>query len=145
MAKKKALGLKNYTHPDRYGELLGFVVEKLDARRKEAVLSLELGERHLSPAGRVHGGVVSGFFDTACGAAIFTTVNKGDFASTVELKVNYFRPLEKGDKLRCVAKVVFLGRRLRAVQAYLYRGRGKEPVAMASGTFYIVPGKAERS
>lgn len=135
---------QHYGHPDRYGELLGFSVEKMNRARKEAVLTLKLDERHLSPAGRVHGGVVSGFFDTACGAAIFTTIEKGDFASTVELKVNYFRPLEKGDKLRCHAKVVFLGRKLRAVQAFLYRNKEKDPVAMASGTFYIVPGKGAR-
>jgi acyl-CoA thioesterase len=136
------LHLKNYAHPDKYGKLMGYRYERLNKKKREAFLSLKLADKHLSTAGRVHGGVVSGFFDTALGAAVFTTLNEGDFTSTVELKVNYFKPLEKGDHLRCHARVVFCGRRLRSVHALLYRNRVKEPVAMASGTFYVVSGKS---
>jgi uncharacterized protein (TIGR00369 family) len=136
------LKFKNYRHPDKYGRLIGYKYDRLNRKKREAFLSLKLGDKHLSTAGRVHGGVISGFFDTALGAAVFSTLEAGDFTSTVELKVNYFKPLEKGDHLRCHARVVFCGRRLRSVQAFLYRGKEKDPVAMASGTFYVVSGKS---
>ena|SRR5579885_1807889 len=133
--------LKNYSLPDKYGEWLGYKPVKLDRKRHEAVLELYLRDDHLSPAGRIHGGVVSGFFDFACGAAVFSTMEPNDFCSTVELKVNYFYPLSSGDKLICRSNVVFRGKRLCVVHALLYRNRDKNPVAMATATFNIVSKK----
>lgn len=135
---KARYGLKNYQHPDRYGDWLGYRVVKLDRKRFEAKVALTLREEHLSPAKRVHGGVISGFFDFACGAAVFTTMGPNDFCSTVELKVNYFKPLNAGDRLTSNPKVVFRGKRLCVVHALMFRGREKAPVAMATATFNIV-------
>lgn len=138
-------GLKNYQHRDKFGEWLGYKVVKIDRKKCEARVSLELREDHQSPAGRVHGGVVSAFFDYASGAAVFSTLGPHDFCSTVELKVNYFRPLNAGDKLLAVAKVVFRGKRLCVVHGYLYRGREKEPVSMATATFNVVAVQAPQT
>ncbi len=140
-ASKTKFGLSNYQHPDKYGEWLGYRVLKVDRKKFEAKVAITLRNDHLSPAGRVHGGVVSGFFDFACGAAVFTTLGKNDFCSTVELKVNYFRPLYSGDKLTSVARVVFRGKRLCVIHAFLMRGKEKAPIAMATGTFNIVTDK----
>lgn len=130
--------LKNYRLPDKYGEWLGYRVRKIDRKRREALVELDLREDHLSPAGRIHGGVISGFFDFACGGAVFATLGPEDYCSTVELKVNYFRPLNAGDKLLCRSRAVFRGKRLCVVHAYLYRRGQKEPVAMATATFNVV-------
>ena len=130
--------LKNYQSPDKYGEWLGYRVLKVDRRKCSSVVELDLREDHLSPAGRVHGGVVSGFFDFSCGSAVFSTLGSEDFCSTVELKVNYFRPLSMGDRLRCNSSVVFRGKRLCVVHAYLFRRGQKNPVAMATATFNII-------
>jgi acyl-CoA thioesterase len=146
MARKpdpSRLGLENYQHPDRFGEWLGYRVIRTDRTRHVAEVELQVREDHLSPAGRVHGGVISGFFDFACGAAVFTTLNPHDFCSTVELKVNYFAPIELGDKLRALTRVVFRGKRLCVIHGYLYRGKTKQPVAMVTATFNIVVPKAE--
>lgn len=129
---------RNYRGPDRYGQWLGYRVEKRDRVRHEAKVSLTIREDHLSPARRVHGGVISGFLDFACGAAVFTTMGPEDFCSTVELKVNYFRPLDLGDRLLAHAKIVFRGKRLCVIHAFLYRRGEKAPVAMCTATFNIV-------
>lgn len=150
--KHAANHLKNYQYPDKYGEWLGYRIEKMDRKKGEARVAIKLRDDHLSPAGKVHGGVVSGFFDFACGAAVFATMHPEEFCSTVELKVNYFKPLFSGDDLVAHAKAVFRGRRLCVVHAYLYRKaqarrgratrtREKAPVAMATATFNIVPAK----
>lgn len=130
--------LKNYRLPDKYGSWLGYQVFVFDRRKGQARLSLTLREDHLSPAGKIHGGVISGFFDFACGAAALSTIGPEDFCSTVELKVNYFYPLSAGDKLVCHAQVVFRGNRLCVVHASLYRNKQRKPVAMATATFNIV-------
>ena len=129
---------KNYRCPDKFGEWLGYHVVKMDREKREVEVTITLREDHLSPAGRIHGGVVSGFFDFACGAAVFSTMGDEDFCSTIELKVNYFRPLDVGDQLTCHARVVYRGNRLAAIHAYLYRKGEQEPVAMATATFYVV-------
>lgn len=133
--------LRNYRLPDKYGSWLGYRVLSMNRKRGVARLGLNLREDHLSPAGRIHGGVISGFFDFACGAAVFSTMKRKDFCSTVELKVNYFSPLDVGDKLVCESSAVFRGKRLCVVHALLFRKGQTKPVAMATATFNIVSKK----
>ena len=135
---RKKFQLENYQHRDHFGEWLGYSVEKVDRKKHAAIGTLTLREDHLSPAGRVHGGVISAFFDFACGAAVFSTLGPKDLCSTVELKVNYFRPLFVGDRLRASTRVVFRGRRLCVVQGELFRNRDKAPVAIATATFNVI-------
>ncbi len=144
MAKKtlsSQLFLKHFHHPDKYGEWLGYKVLKFNRKTQSIEGSLKIRSDHLSPAGRVHGGVISGFFDFASGVAAFTTMNGNDFCSTVELKVNYFRPIELGDQLIVKAKVVFFGRKICVIHGFIYKNGEKRPTAMATATFNIVPGK----
>jgi acyl-CoA thioesterase len=132
------LGLENYSHPDKFGEWLGYEVIHIDKKAHVAEVALKIREDHLSPAGRVHGGVISAFFDYACGAAVFSTLEPQDFCSTVELKVNYFRPIDMGDSLKAVTRVVFRGKKLCVLHGFIYRNDEKEPVAMATATFNII-------
>jgi uncharacterized protein (TIGR00369 family) len=136
---KKKFNLENYRHKDHFGEWLGYSVDRVDRKRFTATGSLVLREDHLSPAGRVHGGVISAFFDFACGAAVFSTLAPKDLCSTVELKVNYLRPLFVGDRLRAKARVVFRGKRLCVVQGEILRNRERQPVAIATATFNVIP------
>lgn len=133
--------LKHFHYPDKYGEWLGYKVLKFDRKNQCIEGSLKIRKDHLSPAGRVHGGVISGFFDFACGAAAFTTMDNNDFCSTVELKVNYFYPIELGDQLIVQTKVVFRGRKICVIHGFIYKKGEKNPTAMATATFNIVPGK----
>ena len=133
--------LKHFHHPDKFGEWLGYKVLKFDRKKQCIEGSLKIRQDHLSPAGRVHGGVVSGFFDFACGAAAFTTMDVDDFCSTVELKVNYFRPIEMGDHLFVQTQVVFRGRKTCVIHGFINKKGEKKPTAMATATFNIVSGK----
>lgn len=135
---KKDFHPKNYQFPDKFGQWLGYRAIEVNPKKATAKLELTLRDDHLSPAGRVHGGVISSFFDFACGAAVFSTMGPEDFCSTVELKVNYFKPLDKGDRLVCHSQVMFRGRKLCVIHALLYRNQEKKPVAMATATFNVV-------
>lgn len=136
--KKGGFGLVNYRHPDAFGKWLGYKVLNVDAKKMTSKTSLKVRADHLSPSGRIHGGVISAFFDIACAVAVFPTLGPHDFCSTVEIKVNYFRPMDKGDLLTARSQVVFRGKRLCVVHSLLYSKGHKEPVAMATGTFNIV-------
>jgi acyl-CoA thioesterase len=133
--------LKHYDYPDKFGQALGYKMKKMDDKKFIAELELKIREDHLSPAKRVHGGVISAFFDISCGAAVFTTLAPKDYCSTVELKVNYLKPVELGDLLASKVSVVFRGKHLCVVHGFIYRNREKQPVAMATATFNIVTAK----
>lgn len=136
--ERRRVVLENFRHPDKFGEWLGYRVTRLDRDKHVAETVLRIREDHLSPAGRVHGGVVSAFFDYSCGCAVFSTLGAKDFCSTVELKVNYLRPLDLGDELKALTRVIHRGRRLCVLLGFLYKNGGKKPVAMATATFNIV-------
>lgn len=142
MPKKKLKNpFVNYQLPDEYGRFLGYKVTKFDTKKNCAEMTLVLKAQHASPAGRIHGGVISGLFDACCGVAVFTTMRPTDFCSTVELKVNYFAPLVVGQVLIAKSKVAFRGNRLCSVEAHLFCKGKKEPAGMATATFYVVRGK----
>ena len=156
MARKTdpMLGLRNYQHPDKFGEWLGYQVVRVDTAKFTAEVSLEIREDYLSPARKVHGGVVSAFLDFACGAAVFSTLEPNDFCSTVELKVNYFHPIVLGDKLVARTEVVFRGKKLCVIHGRLYRNGfagtrpaglpdDSQPLAMVTATFNVVVPKTD--
>ena len=49
MAKKKMFNLQNYTHPDKFGEMLGYRVPLLDRKGFKAEAVLKISQKHLSP------------------------------------------------------------------------------------------------
>jgi len=131
------LKLENFQHPDQFGNWLGYRLIRVDREAKCVEVELQIRKDHLSPAGRVHGGVVSAFFDYSFGAAVFTTLGPSDFCSTVELKVNYLRPIELGDRLVAKTQIVFRGKRLCVLHGFVYRNEEKDPVTMATATFHV--------
>ena len=61
------------------------------AENGEARLEVEVDERHLNPAGAVHGGVLATLVDTTMGAAVRSATD-GEVPATSQLSVTYLRP-----------------------------------------------------
>src|ERR1700687_4884810 len=72
-------------------ELIGFSVEELGGGR--AVASLHSGPQHANPMGTLHGGVLCDLADAAMGMAFVTTLALDESFTTVELSINFFRPV----------------------------------------------------
>lgn len=69
-------------------------------------------EFHYNPMGIVHGGLAATLCDTALACAIHTKLPISVSYTTLELKVNYIRPLTvKTGRVRCVGEVVHFGNR----------------------------------
>lgn len=128
----------NFPHPDNFGRILGYEVKTFDREQREAKVRLPTRDDHVSPSGKIHGGVISALLDYSCGVATCTTLGDDELCSTVEIKVNYFRPVNLGDELEATARVVFRGKKLCGLTALLHRSGDPEPVAMASATFNII-------
>src|SRR6266704_1471814 len=72
-------------------ELIGF--EVAEASEGHVVVVLQAGTRHFNPMGTVHGGILCDIADAAMGIAFATTLSPDESFTTVELKINFFRPV----------------------------------------------------
>ena len=80
-----------------------------------ARLELEVDERHLNPAGTVHGGMLATLVDTTMGAAVASAVD-GEIPVTSQLTITYLRPGKPG-RLLVTAKVSKRGENLTICEA----------------------------
>lgn len=71
--------------------LIGFQIAEVTAGR--AVTTLETGPQHANPMGTLHGGILCDISDAAMGIALGSTLEPGQSFTTMELKINFFRPV----------------------------------------------------
>jgi uncharacterized protein (TIGR00369 family) len=58
-----------------------------------AIVTLQAGPQHANPMGTLHGGILCDIVDAAMGIAFASTLAPGESFTTVELKINFFRPV----------------------------------------------------
>lgn len=114
-----------------YLKLLG--IELVDIEEGRAVMSLEMQEKLRQPYGLLHGGATASLIDTATAFAVIGVLPEDEKATTVDLTVQYLRPVTEG-KIVCTAKVVRAGKRLLFVSAEVENGEGKL-IATAISTY----------
>lgn len=92
--------------------------------------------------GVAHGGWAATLLDSALGCAINTTMPAGRVFTTLELKINYTRPLtaEIGE-VRCEAAVIHVGSRTATAEARVTDANGKI-YAHATTTCIVVDTRA---
>lgn len=91
-----------------------------------AVFAAEPAEYHYNPIGSVHGGLAATLLDSALGCAIHSTLPKGLGYTTLEIKVNYLRPMKRETGVvYCEGKVIHVGGRIATAEARLTDEAGK--------------------
>ena len=71
--------------------LIGF--EAKDFADGRATVVLSAGPQHANPMGTLHGGILCDIADAAMGIAFASTLAPDESFTTVELKINFFRPV----------------------------------------------------
>ena len=117
-------------------KLIGF--ELAEAGGGRAVVTLEAGEQHTNPMGTLHGGILCDIADTAMGIAFTSTLAASESFTTVELKINFFRPVWKA-VLRAEGKVVRRGKTVGYVECEISDENGRA-IAKASSTCLVLRG-----
>ena len=117
-------------------------METLGARITESepgrvVLELEAGPEHRHGGGVVQGGVITQIADAAMGMSLATRQEDGVWNTTIELKINFLRPVVSG-RIRAVGRVVEMRQRLLFGEADVLDEQGRL-VARASSTCLAVP------
>jgi acyl-CoA thioesterase len=92
-------------HP--FAELIGLTVE--DQRSGFSKCSVVVAAHHLNPHKVVHGAVIYALADTGMGIALYPTLGKGEICATIEIKINYFKPVATG-QITCTTELVNRGK-----------------------------------
>ena len=97
-------------------------------------------ELHSNPMGTIHGGVLCDIADGAIGTAHFTTIADGESFTSIDLQINFFRPVWN-DRLRAVARPVHRGRTISRYVCDITKADGKL-VAQVTSTLMTLRGTA---
>jgi uncharacterized protein (TIGR00369 family) len=112
-------------------------IEIKDLQWGTCLMEVELGEKHLQPFGNVHGGAIASVVDAVAFWAVFPQVERGKGLTTVEMKLNYLAPVQKG-KLVAQGRCIKMGRTLALGEASVTSGEGTL-IAHGTATMMVVP------
>lgn len=118
------------THP--FAKLIDLRVD--ERRAGFSNLSLVVTKKHLNPNHVVHGAVVYAMADTGMGAALFPTLAEGELCATIEIKINYFKPIVAG-RLICTTEIINRGKTVANLESRVFLE--KVLVAQANGNYAI--------
>ncbi len=117
-------------HP--FGKVLGLEVD--EAEQGRCLAHIAVNESLFNPHRVVHGGVLFSLADTCMGVALHTLLDEGESCATIELKMNFLKPVTDG-LLQCDTRVVRKGRTTSVLESKVENGGSL--VAMALGTYTV--------
>jgi len=122
--------------PPPIAQLIGFSLSAIEPGR--AMIDFTAEARHANPMGTLHGGVLCDIADAAMGMAWASTLGEGETFTTLELKINFLRPVWIG-KLTATGRVVQGGRTVGLLECDVVDDQGRL-VARASSTVMTLRG-----
>jgi uncharacterized protein (TIGR00369 family) len=110
--------------PSAMARLIDFKLVEVSEGR--AVLTIIPDERYYNGVGIVHGGLAATLLDSALGCAINTMMPAGKIFTTLEMKINYVRPMRRETgQVRCEGKVIHVGSRVATADGRIIDASGK--------------------
>jgi uncharacterized protein (TIGR00369 family) len=117
--------------------LIGFEAKEIVNGRATVILAA--GPQHTNPMGTLHGGILCDIADAAMGMAFASTLAPEESFTTVELKVNFFRPIWRA-QLKAEGTVVQRGRTIGYVECDITDEEDRL-VAKAASTCMVLRGQ----
>lgn len=117
-------------HP--FAELID--LRELERGPGSSRFALTVRDAHLNPHRVVHGAVLYALADTGMGAALYPTLAEGEICATIEIKINYFKPVGSGEVV-CTTRLVNRGRTIANLESLLHVGQVL--VGSANGNYAI--------
>jgi 3-hydroxyacyl-CoA dehydrogenase len=128
--------------PSGMGQLMNFKL--VEVSEGHAVFTIKPDERHYNGLGIVHGGLAATLLDSALGCAINSMMAAGKVFTTLEMKINYVRPLRRETgEVRCEASVIHVGGRVAIAEGKIVDASGKL-YAHGTATCMLYRGQRDR-
>lgn len=122
--------------PPAIARLLGFRLHSVEPGR--VAIAFDAGPQHANPMGTLHGGVFCDIADAAMGMAYATGLADDETFTTLELKINFLRPVRTAT-LIADGRVVQSGRSVGLVECDITDEQGRL-VARATSTCLTLRG-----
>ena len=114
-------------------------MEAVEFSEGRAVFAAQPGEEHYNPIGVVRGGLALTLLDSVMGCAVHTTLPVGVGYTSLEVKVNFVRPLRAEDgPVRAEGTVVHRGRRTATAEGRVVRESDGKLLAHGTTTCLLV-------
>jgi len=126
-----------FIYPPAIAKTLGFKL--IDVGPGTATMEIVAdAHKHANPMGTIHGGVLCDIADAAIGTAHATTLDEDESFTSIELQINFFRPVWNG-RICAVAKPVNVGSQISRYVCDIVRDDGKL-VAQVTSTVMTLRG-----
>jgi uncharacterized protein (TIGR00369 family) len=122
--------------PPPVADLIGFRIASIE--RGHAVMTMDAGPQHANPMGTLHGGILCDLADAAMGMAYASSLDEGETFTTLELKINFLKPVWTG-RLTADGRVVKGGHTVGLVECDVHDDKDRL-VARASSTCMTLRG-----
>ena len=126
-----------FIYPPTIAKTLGFRLIEVGPGTATMELMADT-EVHANPMGTIHGGVLCDIADAAIGTAHATSLKEDESFTSIDLQINFFRPVWNG-RIRAVAKPVNVGRQISRYVCDILRDDDKL-VAQVSSTVMTLRG-----
>jgi uncharacterized protein (TIGR00369 family) len=130
-------GGSRFIYPPAIAKTLGFRLIEVGPGTATMQLVADTG-LHANPMGTIHGGVLCDIADAAIGTAHATSLKEDESFTSIDLQINFFRPVWNG-RIRAVAKPVNVGRQISRYVCDILRDDDKL-VAQVSSTVMTLRG-----
>ncbi len=139
MTTDSASNPEGYVHESPFAKLLDMRVPDPDDGSSTVIMPIN--PSHLQQAGRVQGGIVAALADYAFFRAVKPLLKAGEATTTIEIKINFIAPAEKGE-LTATARIISPGRRVMVGEMEVKDQDGKL-IAQGLGTYLVIQPRSQ--
>lgn len=129
----------NFSPP--ISKTLGFHVAQVEEGQAVVEIEAKTGI-HSNPMGTIHGGVLCDIADAAIGVAHVTTLKEGETFTSIDLQINFFRPVWN-ERLKAAARPIHWGKTIARYVCDITKMDGKL-VAQVTSTVVTLRGEAAK-
>mmetsp|Transcript_12116 Transcript_12116/g.16738 ORF Transcript_12116/g.16738 Transcript_12116/m.16738 type:complete len:160 (-) Transcript_12116:123-602(-) len=132
-ASKFIEDIRAFAHNDSFANLLKFQYDEVG--EGSCKMHIKVEPAHLSFNKVLHGGVLSSVCDACMGMACWELFYQGLRVSTIEFKINYYKPVQLGETIFCESQILHKGRSHVIIGCTVTAGEKR--VAQSIGTYNI--------
>ena len=129
-----------FIYPPAIAKILGFKLIEVGPGTATMEIVAD-AQKHANPMGTIHGGVLCDIADAAIGTAHATTLDEDESFTSIDLQINFFRPVWNG-RIRAVAKPVNVGRQISRYVCDILRDDDKLVAQVTSTVMTLRGGQA---